>query len=75
MAIIEHELVRGRKDEGDDLGTCSVEGCERPSETECDMCEQAVCARHGKASMGMVLCFSCEIGLSEGIGAAMKGLW
>lgn len=54
---------------------CSVGGCERPADEQCEVCGEEVCAGHSKAVLGMRLCWSCEIGMSEGIGAAMRGGW
>jgi len=52
---------------------CSVEGCDRPADEDCEMCGESVCARHCKADMGMRLCLSCHIGMGEGMSAALKG--
>lgn len=46
---------------------CSVEGCERPSEETCDLCSEEVCTQHSRWDVGMRLCFSCHIGMSEGM--------
>jgi hypothetical protein len=53
---------------------CSVEGCTRPGDQECEMCHQIVCGPHSEVNhtVEMILCFSCNIGLSEGISAAME---
>ena len=51
---------------------CSVVGCDRVAEETCEMCGEEVCAPHSRAVMGLRLCFSCEIGMSEGIGAAFR---
>lgn len=55
--------------------TCSVEGCSRPGEQYCEMCRQIVCIPHARANHDaeMILCFSCDIGMREGLGLAKEG--
>jgi RecJ-like exonuclease len=56
------------------VASCSVEGCDYEATENCDLCRQAVCERHHKSAMGMDLCFSCHIGMGEGMGM-MKDGW
>lgn len=55
---------------------CSVEGCSRPGEQDCELCGNVVCVPHSRINHGaeMILCFSCDIGMREGM-SMMKGEW
>lgn len=46
---------------------CSVEGCDAMAAIECEMCGEHVCGKHSRTVLMMALCFSCGIGLSEGM--------
>ncbi len=59
------------------IPTCAIEGCNRAGEQDCEMCGSTVCMPHSRVNGAaqMILCFSCDIGISEGMPDEMKGMW
>ena len=52
---------------------CSVVGCKRGVATNCALCVRGVCDRHTRSTLGMMLCFSCYMGMQEGMPDEVKG--
>ena len=61
---------RAWDDDGEDARRCSVEGCHRAATVECEACGEWVCGAHSEHLGdlgGMALCFSCAIGMKDGM--------
>lgn len=49
------------------VDACMVGGCNRPARGECDTCGIQVCGRHREHVAGLDLCYSCAIGMKDGM--------
>ena len=54
---------------------CSLEGCDRVGDQACEMCGNLVCGKHAFVNIEaqMILCFSCDIGMREGVAMMKEG--